>query len=56
MRVLVVEDDQSIAAGLRAHLRQHGCAVDTVDGVAPAWSALRAEPIDVVLLLSLIHI
>jgi two-component system response regulator QseB len=50
MRVLVVEDDQSIAAGLRAHLRQHGCAVDIVDGVAPAWNALRAEPIDVVLL------
>jgi two-component system OmpR family response regulator/two-component system response regulator QseB len=50
MRVLVVEDDQSIAAGLRTHLRQHGCAVDAVDGVALAWSALRAEPIDLVLL------
>ena len=50
MRVLVVEDDEGIAAGLRGHLRQHGCAVDTAEGVGTAWAALRAEPFDVVLL------
>lgn len=50
MRVLVVEDDEGIAEGLRAHLRQHGDAVDVADGIASAWSALRAEPFDIVLL------
>ncbi|MBA3595301.1 MAG: response regulator transcription factor [Polaromonas sp.] len=50
MRVLVVEDDEGIAAGLQAHLRQLGWAVDVTDGVAPAWRALCAEPFDVVLL------
>jgi two-component system response regulator QseB len=50
MRVLVVEDDEGIAAGLRGHLRRHGCAVDVAAGVGPAWAALRAEPFDVVLL------
>jgi two-component system, OmpR family, response regulator len=50
MRVLVVEDDDGIAAGLRGHLRQHGCAVDVAPGVASAWAALRAEPFDLVLL------
>lgn len=50
MRVLVVEDDVGIAVGLSANLRQQGWAVDCVDGVAPAWAALCAEPFDVVLL------
>jgi two-component system response regulator QseB len=50
MRVLVVEDDEGIAAGLRGHLRQHGCAVDVAEGVASAWAALRAERFDLVLL------
>ena len=50
MRVLVVEDDAGIAAGLRSHLGQQGCAVDVSDGVASAWAALRAEPFDLVLL------
>ena len=50
MRVLVVEDDEGIAAGLRANLRQQGWAVDCTDGVAGAWAALCAEPFDVVLL------
>ena len=50
MRVLVVEDDEGIAVGLQAHLRQLGWAVDVTDGVAPAWHALCAEPFDVVLL------
>jgi two-component system response regulator QseB len=50
MRTLVVEDDAGIAAGLAAHLRGLGWAVDVVPGVAPAWAALTAEPFDVVLL------
>lgn len=36
MRVLVVEDGEGIAAGLKAHLRKLGLAVDVADGVASA--------------------
>lgn len=50
MRVLVVEDDEGIAEGLRTHLRQHGCAVDLATGISTGWAALRAEPFDIVLL------
>jgi DNA-binding response OmpR family regulator len=50
MRVLVVEDDKGIAAGLSAHLRRQGDAVDAVTRVADAWHALCGEPFDIVLL------
>ncbi len=50
MRVLVVEDDSGIADGLRTTLRQHGEAVDVAADIAAAWSALRSEAFDVVLL------
>lgn len=50
MRVLVVEDDEGIAQGLRAHLGQQGCAVDVAGSIAAAWTALRAEPFELVLL------
>lgn len=50
MRVLVVEDDEGIATGLDAHLRQLGWAVDMTDGVEAAWTALCVEPFDLVLL------
>jgi two-component system OmpR family response regulator/two-component system response regulator QseB len=50
MRVLVVEDDEGIAAGLAAHLERAGHALDCTATVAGAWSALSAEPYDVVLL------
>lgn len=50
MRVLVVEDDPGIAQGLRLTLGQHGWAVDCVDGLAPAWAALRTETFDAMLL------
>lgn len=50
MRVLVVEDDEGIATGLEAHLRQLGWAVDMTDGVETAWTALCVEPFDLVLL------
>ncbi|MET0310730.1 MAG: response regulator transcription factor [Burkholderiaceae bacterium] len=50
MRVLVVEDDEGIASGLRLAMRGEGWAFDVVPGVAQAKAALRAEPFDVVLL------
>lgn len=50
MRVLVVEDDEGIAAGLQAHLQRQGDAVDVAGTVALAWSALCMEPFDIVLL------
>lgn len=50
MRILVVEDDAGIAAGLRTNLQQRGYAVDVCEGVASAWGALRTERFDAVLL------
>ena len=50
MRVLVAEDDEGIAAGLAAHLRRLGWAVDIVASVAQGWAALSTEPFDVLLL------
>ena len=50
MRVLVVEDDPGIAAGLQSTLMHRGWAADVMPGIAAAWAALRAEPFDVVLL------
>ena len=50
MRILVVEDDPGIAAGLRLNLQQRGYAVDVADGVAAAWTALGGEVFDLVLL------
>jgi two-component system, OmpR family, response regulator QseB len=50
MRVLVVEDDEGIAEGLRANLRDYGWAVDAMGRVDLAWAALCAEPFDLVLL------
>ncbi|RYX94382.1 MAG: response regulator transcription factor [Comamonadaceae bacterium] len=50
MRILVVEDDEGIAGGLKSHLTRLGWAVDLTDGVESAWSALCVEPVDLVLL------
>ena len=50
MRILVVEDDPGIASGLCSNLRQRGYAADVCASVAGAWSALRAEHFDAVLL------
>ncbi len=50
MRILVVEDDAGIASGLCSNLHQRGYAVDVCNSVASAWSALRAEHFDAVLL------
>lgn len=50
MRILVVEDDPGIAAGLQASLRQGGHACDVCGTLAQAWGALTVEPFDAVLL------
>jgi two-component system response regulator QseB len=50
MRVLVVEDDFGIASGLQTHLGQIHWAVDIASGVESAWTALKVEHFDVVLL------
>lgn len=50
MRVLVVEDDEAIAAALRLHLQAQGWAVDCADSVAAAWAALVVERFSMVLL------
>ncbi len=50
MRVLVVEDDEGISAGLVAHLGRLGDAVDVAATLAAGWAALTAEPFDLVLL------
>ncbi|MDB5928593.1 MAG: DNA-binding response regulator [Polaromonas sp.] len=50
MRILVVEDDAGIAAGLRANLQQRGHAVDACGTLGAAWAALRSEAFDLVLL------
>ncbi len=50
MRVLVVEDDEGIAEGLKSNLRRHGWAVDAMGRADLAWAALCAEPFDLMLL------
>jgi two-component system OmpR family response regulator/two-component system response regulator QseB len=50
MRVLVVEDDPGIAAGLHSHLQAQRWAVDVVGTVSAAWAALAGEDFNVVLL------
>jgi len=50
MRVLVVEDDEGIAQGLKASLRSHGWAADSTPRLDQAWAALASEPFDLVLL------
>lgn len=50
MRILVVEDDPGIAAGLLYNLRHNGDAVNVCDSIANAWAALTHEPFDLMLL------
>ncbi len=50
MRILVVEDDAGIAHGLKLALAQLGWAVDCVDNLSMAWTALCVEAFDAVLL------
>ena len=50
MRILIAEDDPSIAAGVSAALRQGGHAVDSVTDGAKADAALRDTPYDLLIL------
>lgn len=50
MRILLVEDDGMIAAGLRTALRQEGHTVDHVAAAPAAAEALRGSAFDLVLL------
>lgn len=50
MRILVVEDDTAIADALQVSLKLAGHAVDVCGTIESAWSALLAEPFDVLLL------
>jgi two-component system OmpR family response regulator/two-component system response regulator QseB len=50
MRVLLVEDDALLGAGLRAGLRQAGFAVDWVRDGRDALDALGTEPFAAVVL------
>ncbi len=50
MRILVVEDDTAIADALQVSLKLAGHAVDICTTLAQAWSALRVEPFDAMLL------
>ena len=53
MRLLLVEDDAMIGAGVRAALRQDGYVVDWVQDGAAAEAALAAEPAYALVLLDL---
>lgn len=50
MRVLLVEDDQSLAQGIRSALRDEGYTLDWLADGLSAAAALRAEHFDLVLL------
>ena len=53
MRLLLIEDDAMIGAGVRAALRQDGYVVDWVQDGAAAEAALAAEPAYALVLLDL---
>ena len=53
MRLLLVEDDVMIGAGVRAGLRQDGYVVDWVQDAAAAELALKTEPAYALVLLDL---
>ena len=50
MRVLLVEDDESIAHGIVAGLRAHGLTADKVSSAAQAEAALATSHCDVIIL------
>jgi len=50
MRILIVEDDRSVADSLTSSLKQSGYAVDWVDSGEQALSASAAEQYDIIML------
>jgi two-component system copper resistance phosphate regulon response regulator CusR len=50
MRLLVVEDEQTLARHLRKGLQEASWTVDTVDHVAAAWRMLLLNPYDLIVL------
>ena len=50
MRILLIEDDQALAASLEKALRQQDYAVDWVDNGATADSVLKTEHFDLIIL------
>lgn len=50
MRVLLVEDDEPLGAGIRTGLAQRGCAVDWLKDGHSALRFLKAETFDVIIL------
>lgn len=50
MRILLVEDDLPLVEGIRTALRRAAYAVDWVKDGAGALAALRAEPVDLIIL------
>jgi len=50
VRVLIVEDDRLLGAGLEVGLRQEGCVADWLQDADAAGHALRSEHFDAVIL------
>lgn len=50
LRVLIIEDDDLLGAGLQTGLRQEGCTADWVQDAGSAAHALREEHFDVAIL------
>jgi DNA-binding NtrC family response regulator len=50
MRILLIEDDQSIAHGLGVSLQQRGYTVEHATTLAQAWSILTLEHFDALIL------
>lgn len=46
MRILIIEDDAAVAAGIKEGLLRHGFAVDLLDSAVTAESALKVETFD----------
>ena len=56
MRILIIEDDPMIGAGIRTGLRQDGYTADWARDSNSAELAVATNEYDAILLLSLIHI
>ncbi len=48
MRVLVVDDEQSVCESVQVMLHQHGCLAETANSASEALARLKAQPYDLV--------